>query len=41
MVFLVTPVEGIKINALSAVLSVKSKSHPKVKKTDYVIFIKV
>ena len=40
MVFLVTPVEGIKIIALSAVLPVKSKSHPKVKKTDDVIFIK-
>ena len=41
MVFLVTPVEGIKINALLAVLPVKSKSHPKVKKTYDVIFMKV
>ena len=40
MVFLVTPVEGIKINALSAVLPVKSKSHPKMKKNDDVISIK-
>ena len=41
MVLLVTPGEGININSLSALLPVKSKSHPKMKKTDDDIFLKI